>query len=543
MKALTKPRLFMFINNKWLFFSSIMIILLLCPIISIFLASLEFNFSIWNHLISTKLSIYISNTLILLLGVGCTSLLIGLSTAWIIAKNDFPFSKIIEWALILPLAIPAYIVAYCYTDFLEYSGPIQTLLRNIFNFQSSKDYVFPEIRSMGGAIFVMSFVLYPYIYLISKISFLSTPISLYELAKIHGKSTFFHAGLPMARPAIVAGLSLVLMETISDFGTVEFFAVETLTLGIFNLWLGMNDFAAASQVALFSFTFVFVLLGVELSARKRKQFYDTQIKSIKYLKNNLNKFQSFLAIIFCLIPIFFGFLIPVLILIEQCSSKLNEQNFLSLFEIATNTLIIATVSALIIVIISTFLAITTKYKTDKNFKYFATAAGVGYAFPGVMLALGTTYFFSSMQSFEFFNETNLIGTFVALIFAYVSRFNAIGYGAINAGILRVPNNLMDASLTLGYSFEKSLLKIIFPILKPSLLIAGILSFVDIAKELPVTLILRPFDFETLSTYVYQYAKDEMFEDSAFAALLIVIIGLIPIFILNKYVKPERFLNN
>ena len=543
MKALTKPRLFMFINNKWLFFSSIMIILLLCPIISIFLASLEFNFSIWNHLISTKLSIYISNTLILLLGVGCTSLLIGLSTAWIIAKNDFPFSKIIEWALILPLAIPAYIVAYCYTDFLEYSGPIQTLLRNIFNFQSSKDYVFPEIRSMGGAIFVMSFVLYPYIYLISKISFLSTPISLYELAKIHGKSTFFHAGLPMARPAIVAGLSLVLMETISDFGTVEFFAVETLTLGIFNLWLGMNDFAAASQVALFSFTFVFVLLGVELSARKRKQFYDTQIKSIKYLKNNLNKFQSFLAIIFCLIPIFFGFLIPVLILIEQCSSKLNEQNFLSLFEIATNTLIIATVSALIIVIISTFLAITTKYKTDKNFKYFATAAGVGYAFPGVMLALGTTYFFSSMQSFEFFGETNLIGTFVALIFAYVSRFNAIGYGAINAGILRVPNNLMDASLTLGYSFEKSLLKIIFPILKPSLLIAGILSFVDIAKELPVTLILRPFDFETLSTYVYQYAKDEMFEDSAFAALLIVIIGLIPIFILNKYVKPERFLNN
>tara|TARA_B100001996_G_C18670443_1_gene596534 strand:+ start:41 stop:1603 length:1563 start_codon:yes stop_codon:yes gene_type:complete len=520
-----------------------MIILLLCPIISIFLASLEFNFSIWNHLISTKLSIYISNTLILLLGVGCTSLLIGLSTAWIIAKNDFPFSKIIEWALILPLAIPAYIVAYCYTDFLEYSGPIQTLLRNIFNFQSSKDYVFPEIRSMGGAIFVMSFVLYPYIYLISKISFLSTPISLYELAKIHGKSTFFHAGLPMARPAIVAGLSLVLMETISDFGTVEFFAVETLTLGIFNLWLGMNDFAAASQVALFSFTFVFVLLGVELSARKRKQFYDTQIKSIKYLKNNLNKFQSFLAIIFCLIPIFFGFLIPVLILIEQCSSKLNEQNFLSLFEIATNTLIIATVSALIIVIISTFLAITTKYKTDKNFKYFATAAGVGYAFPGVMLALGTTYFFSSMQSFEFFNETNLIGTFVALIFAYVSRFNAIGYGAINAGILRVPNNLMDASLTLGYSFEKSLLKIIFPILKPSLLIAGILSFVDIAKELPVTLILRPFDFETLSTYVYQYAKDEMFEDSAFAALLIVIIGLIPIFILNKYVKPEKFLSN
>ncbi len=542
MKTLVKPRLFTLIKNKWLFFSSIIIVLLLCPIISIFLASLEFNFSIWNHLISTKLLIYISNTMILLLGVGCTSLIIGLSTAWVIAKNDFPFSKIIEWALILPLAIPAYIVAYCYTDFLEYGGPIQTLLRNTFSFQSSKDYFFPEIRSMGGAIFVMSFVLYPYIYLISKISFLSTPISLYELAKIHGKSTFFHAGLPMARPAIVAGLSLVLMETISDFGTVEFFAVETLTLGIFNLWIGMNDFAAASQVALFSFTFVFVLLGIELSARKRKQFYDSQIKSIKYFKNNLNKTESFFAIMFCLIPIVFGFLIPVIILIEQCSNKFFEQNFVSLFEIATNTLAVASISAIIIVIISTLLALTTKFKSGKSFKYFATTAGVGYAFPGVMLALGTTYFFSSIQSYEILNEINLIGTFFALIFAYVARFNAIGYGAINAGTLRIPANLMDASLTLGYKFEKSLFKIIFPILKPSLLIAGILAFVDIAKELPITLILRPFDFETLSTYVYQYAKDEMFEDSAFAALLIVLTGLIPIFILNKFVKPERFLN-
>ena len=202
------------------------------------------------------------------------SLFFGISTAWIIARYNFPFSKIFEWALILPLAIPAYIVAYCYTDLLDYSGFIQTLIRDIFKFKSSSEYFFPEIRSMGGAIFVMSFVLYPYIYLISKLSFLSTPISLYELAAIHGKSKFFQVALPMSRPAIVAGLSLVLMETISDFGTVEFFAVETLTLGIFNLWLGMNNLPAASQVALVSFTFIIVLLSVELIARKRQRFYD-----------------------------------------------------------------------------------------------------------------------------------------------------------------------------------------------------------------------------------------------------------------------------
>ena len=242
---LVKNQIVYFLNNKWLLFSFTLVFILLCPIISIFFSSLKIDLPTWKHLISTKIGLYTYNTLILLIGVGLTSLFIGLSSAWIIAKYNFPFSKLIEWALILPLAIPTYIVAYSYTDFLEYSGFVQTFVREIFLFENSKDYYFPEIRSMGGAIFVMSFVLYPYIYLISKIAFLSTPISLYDLAKMHGKSTFFNVALPMSRPAIVAGLSLVLMETISDFGTVEFFAVETLTLGIFNLWLGMNNLSAA----------------------------------------------------------------------------------------------------------------------------------------------------------------------------------------------------------------------------------------------------------------------------------------------------------
>ncbi len=531
-----------YFEQKWMILSLFIIFILLCPIFSIILSSLDFNFLIWKHLISTKLSIYIFNTLILLFGVGIVSLFFGISTAWIIASYNFPFSKIFEWALILPLAIPAYIVAYCYTDLLDYSGFIQTFIRDIFKFKSSSEYFFPEIRSMGGAIFVMSFVLYPYIYLISKLSFLSTPISLYELAAIHGKSKFFQVALPMSRPAIVAGLSLVLMETISDFGTVEFFAVETLTLGIFNLWLGMNNLAAASQVALVSFTFIIVLLSVELIARKRQRFYDSEIKNLKSFKLNLNFLQSIPVILFCLIPVFFGFLLPVIILIEQGASESNNSDLFVLINIGTNTLLIAGVSALIIVIISTILALTVRYKGNKALPLLATLAGSGYAFPGVILALGTTYFFGFSQNIIFLNEITFIGTFLALIFAYVSRFNAIGYGSINSGILRMPPNLMEASITLGHSYEKSIFKIIIPIIKPSLLIAGILSFVDIAKELPITLLLRPFNFETLSTYVYQYAKDEMFEDSSYAALLIVCVGLIPIFILNKIVKPEKFLN-
>ena len=212
-----------------------------------------------------------------MLGVGLTTFIIGVSLAWLICRYDFFMKNIIEWALLLPLALPSYIVAYCYTDFLEYSGFLQTVLRNILGFNSPNEYYFPEIRSLGGAIFVISFVLYPYVYLITKVAFKSTPASLLELAEINGKKPFYSVALPLARPAIIAGLSLVLMETISDFGTVDFFAVETITLGIFNLWLGMNNLAAASQLAMVGFTFILVLFALELSARKKQRFNDTKI--------------------------------------------------------------------------------------------------------------------------------------------------------------------------------------------------------------------------------------------------------------------------
>ena len=331
------------------------------------------------------------------------------------------------------------------------------------------------------------------------------------------------------------------METISDFGTVEFFAVETLTLGIFNLWLGMNNLAAASQVALVSFSFIFILLGIELTARKKQKFHDTETKNLKSFRVKLTLTKNIFLIIYCFIPIFFGFLLPVMILIEQSSTNFNFSKIINLLEIGTNTLLISGISAFIVVFISTILAITVKFKGTKKLPFLATAAGSGYAFPGIMLALGTTYFFSFLQNLQFLNNLILIGTFSALIFAYVSRFNAVGYGSINSGVLRVSPSLLEASITLGNSFEKSIFKIVLPIIKPSMLVAGILTFVDIAKELPITLVLRPFNFETLSTFVYQYAKDEMFEDSALAALSIIIVGLIPIIILNKFVKPEKFL--
>ena len=530
--------------NFWKNISYILIILLLTPIVMLILSSFQNNMDTWLHLFDTKLSIYFYNTLSLILGVGILSITIGVSCAWILAKYKFFLSNIVEWALLLPAAIPAYIVAYCYTDFLEYGGIIQTALREIFNWQSAKEYFFPEIRSMTGAILILSFALYPYIYFITKVAFTSTPKNLFNVAKIHGKSEFLYVALPMARPAIIAGLSLVLMETISDFGTVEFLAVETVTLGIFNLWLGMNNLSAASQLSFLAFTFIVVLLGVELSARKNQKFNNPQASSFEKKIEEISYTKSLLLFFICLLPILFGFIIPVLILINLSMQSFYQSNFYYFIDISLNSISISLFGAFLTILFSFIVVVAVKYHGGKKFSFFATIAGSGYAFPGVILALGTTFFLSFIQNninelFLNFNlnwNLTLIGTFTALLYTYICRFNAIGIGYINSGIQRVSPNLLEAGMLQGVSFDKSLFKIIFPLIRPSILTGFLIVFVDIFKELPVTLLLRPFNFETLATYVYQYAKEEMLEQCALAALLIILIGTIPVFILNKTIN-------
>ena len=530
--------------NFWKNSSYILIILFLTPILLLSLSSFQNNVDTWMHLFDTKLSIYLYNTFFLIFGVGILSIIIGVSCAWIVAKHKFFLSNFVEWALLLPAAIPAYIVAYCYTDFLEYGGIIQTSLREIFNWQSSKEYFFPEIRSMGGAILILSFALYPYIYFITKVAFSSTPKNLFNVAKIHGKSQFLYVALPLARPAMIAGLSLVLMETISDFGTVEFLAVETVTLGIFNLWLGMNNFSAASQLSFFAVTFIVVLLGIELSARKNQKFNNPQASGFDKKIEEISLIKSLILFFICLLPILIGFLIPVLILINLSMQSFNQNDFYSFFEIALNSISVSFFGAFLTILFSFIIVVAVKYHGSKNFTFLATLAGSGYAFPGVILALATTFFLSFVQNnmndlFIYFNldwNLTLIGTFTALLYTYICRFNAIGVGYINSGIQRVSPNLLEAARLQGVSFEKSLFKIIFPIIRPSILTGFLIVFVDIFKELPVTLLLRPFNFETLATYVYQYAKEEMLEQCALAALLITLIGTIPVFILNKTIN-------
>ena len=297
-------------NNSSIF-ASLIALLIIAPVFAVFYSAFLGDTSLWPHLFSTVLPRYISNTIILMLGVGLLSTLLGVSTAWVVTRYEFFGKNFFQWALLLPAAVPAYIIAYTYTDFLEYAGPVQKILREFFNFQNSNEYWFPEIRSMEGAIFVMSFVLYPYVYMTTRASFLTVPVSFFQTSLIYGRSSFFSVALPLARPGIIAGVALVLMETISDFGTVEYFALETLTLGVFNVWLGMNSLSGASQISSVLFVFVVVLLTIEYLARRRQRYHEKSSGQNMVESKSSSKFQKIVCFFICLIPIIIGFVIAI----------------------------------------------------------------------------------------------------------------------------------------------------------------------------------------------------------------------------------------
>ena len=531
--------------NFWLVSFWILGLIILAPIFSVFFTSLGKSHGLWQHLIENVLLNYISNTLILMIGVSILVTILGVSTAWIVSRFLFFGSKYFELLLLLPAACPAYLIAYVYTDFFDYSGIIQVTLRSVLEFDSAKDYWFPEIRSLGGAIFIMSFVLYPYVYILSRVSFLKCPPSLLEVAELHNKNSFLSVGFPLARPAIIAGVALVCMEVISDFGTVEFFTVNTLTLAIFNVWIGMNNLAAAAQIAIISFIFIIALISIELRSRSNRKFFDTSQRQASLKKYSLRPTQQLACFLICLIPVFIGFILPISLLIFQ-SFKVSFSNDLkNILNIVSNSLLCSFLGAILIIFCSSFIAFVSFYKGNRITKTFATLLATGYAFPGIVLAIGVLVvagkfdkIYSSIleNTFNIPSSGMVSGTLAVLLFAYLVRFNAIGYGAIYSGISQIPENLMEASYTLGKSFSSSVYSIIIPLMKTSFLAGGILAFVDIMKELPMTLLLRPFNFETLATYSYQFAHDELFEQAALPALIIIIVGLIPIIFMNRVIQ-------
>ena len=358
--------------NFWSISTFILAATLIGPFAALIILSTGDSGGLWEHLLSTVVPRYTVNTLFLMAGVGFFSLLFGISTAWIIARFKFLGSRILDWSLLLPCTVPSYIIAYTYTDLLEYAGPVQSLLRNTFGWSSAQDYWFPEIRSMGGAIFVMSSVLFPYIYLLARTSFRETSRSYFELTKLHRPSRKVFIDITLARPAIIAGLSLVLMEVLSDFGTVEFFAVETITLGIFNVWLGMNNLVAASQIAGLAFIFIISLILIERWARIRQRYSDTT-KSKDIIKPiSLPKSQQILCIVVCCIPILLGFIIPISVLLNFIIKGFSIVDFENLKAALFNSLILSITVAIIVIMTSWTMVITIAYKRQRILGIFST---------------------------------------------------------------------------------------------------------------------------------------------------------------------------
>ena len=523
--------------------SSVFVIalVLFAPILALLALSFGDSDGLWSHLLDTVLLRYVETTLALMVGVSALTLFFGVTTAWIVAAYRFRFSRILDVIILLPISCPAYLVAYAYTDFFEYAGPVQGLLRDLFGWQSARDYYFPEIRSLGGAIFVLSSVLYPYVYLLSRTAFREIPKSFYDVSSIYRRNVFWTICLPLARPAIAAGLALVGMEVVSDFGTVEFFSLQTLTLGIFNVWIGMNNITAAAQIASFTFIFVILLLLTELYSRSQKRFNDTSSRQRAQQAKVLIGGPAALCILLCLLPVLFGFFIPTSILLWNVLKSLNIIVIEDVLQVFLNTVFIASSGAVLIVLASVLVACTAQMQGGKVLKLAGNISAMGYAFPGTMLAIGVLVcvgqfdrLLAALLSPQ--GGVYLSGTIGALLFGYLVRFQAVSYGSIVAGLTKISPNLILCSRTLGLNVQSTMRRVTMPLIRNAIIAGGILAFVDIMKELPMTLLLRPFDFETLATYTYQYAHDELMEQAALPALLIVLVGLVPVVFLNKLLR-------
>ena len=515
--------------------------LLASPVMSIAIVASGNTSQLFNHLFQTVLPRYIINTLMLMVGVGIIAGIIGVLTAWLVCRYNFWGRRIFDFLLVLPAAIPAYIIAYAYTDFLEYSGPVQSGLRAIFGWQNAQHYWFFDIRSLGGAMVMMGLVLYPYVYLMVRTALRHTSSGFCEVGMLSGRGVFSLIALPLVRPAIVAGLAVVLMEVISDFGTVDYFAVETLTLGIFNVWIGMGSIEAAAQLALLAFFLIGLLLCAELLARRRGGVSNASSGRLGVPAVTPSPIMNIICILICALPIGFGFVLPALILISHISADAIDALHIPYAKLILHSLMLAFLAACLVMAVGFLLLAFSRLGQGKMAKILSGISIMGYAFPGTILAIGVLFVSGMLDDlFDILSiDIFVTGSLITLLFGLLVRFLAVGFGSLNTAIEKMPPFMMESGQMLGHSFGSILRQIILPQLKLPLLVGAMLVFVDVMKELPLTLLLRPFAFETFATISYEYAKDEMIEVAALPALFIIIVGVVPVFVANYMLRSDR----
>ncbi len=520
------------------------------PILAVFAYIFVPAPEVWHHLVNTVLSDYLINTAWLTLGVAFGVLLLGIPTAWLNSMCDFPGRALFEWALLLPLAMPAYIIAYTYTGMLDFAGPVQSMFRELTGLGYG-DYWFPEIRSLGGAVMMLSLVLFPYVYLLARAAFLEQSYGVLEVSRTLGCNSwqsFYLVALPLARPAIITGLSLALMETLADFGTVQYFGISTFTTGIYRTWFGLGNSAAAAQLAAVLMSFVFVLILLERWSRRKLRYHNTSNKQALIPKYKLTGRKAWLATLVCTLPLLLGFLVPVAQLawwsVTTAETGFNA-DFIALIR---HSLLLAAMAAFFALILALILGYGNRVNNDPTTRIASRIAAMGYAIPGTVIAIGVlipfTWLDSQINTLSkslFGTSPGLLlgGTIFTLLFAYNVRFLAVSLQSVEAGLGKIKPTIDDAGRSLGLSAMGVLHKLHLPLMKGTLLTALLLVFVDVLKELPATLILRPFDFNTLAVRAYEMASDERLADAGLPSIMIVAAGIIPVILLSRSISRAR----
>ncbi|WNC74264.1 iron ABC transporter permease [Thalassotalea psychrophila] len=535
--------------SSWSLSSWTVAAILILPLIFLINESLVPDKEVFEHLLNTVLTDYVINTVVLILAVVVISLLIGVPLAYLLANFSFPGAKFFNWGLLLPLAMPSYLMAYIYTDWLEYAGPVQRMLRTAFSWQSKSDYYFFDIRSLAGAAVVLSFVLFPYVFLIVKTAFKEQSISFLQAGKMLGKTpwqVFSKISLPLARPALAIAASLVAMETLADFAAVKYFAVNTLTTAVYDTWLGYGSLTAAAKISVIMLLMIFLFISLErISRRKQRTFSASSSTEIQTVK--LQGKKAWFAFSASFIVLFFAFILPVIYLANM-AWKYREQAINSdFFSYGFNSLTLAISVSFICLMLGLVIVVFKRFHQGMLASLPLKISSSGYAMPGTVLAIAVllplTFIDHGLNDFLIAQGKApigliLTGTLFAISFAYVIRFVAVAIGALESSYERISPSIDNASIMLGNNRLITLIKVHLPLIKRGGLTAMLLVFIESMKELPAALLLRPFNYETLATYVFQYVSDEQLELASMAAISIVLAGLIPIILLNRTMESK-----
>ncbi|WP_323914927.1 ABC transporter permease [Aeromonas veronii] len=532
-------------NFGWMTGSWATALLLGLPVIALLFSAFSAEGELFRHLADTVLLDYLGNTLGLVVGVVLLSLLFGVPTAWLVAMCQVPGRRALQWALMLPMAMPSYIVAYVYTDLLDYSGPLQAGLRALFGWNSPADYWFPAIRSLGGAAWVLALVLFPYVYLLTRASFLEQSVSLIHSSRLLGCTpwqSFRRLSLPLARPAIMVAVSLVAMETLADFATVHFFAINTLTTAVYDTWLGYGSLATAAKLSCLMLLAVVLLIALERRSRSRQQVFQKSMGHEQPLRYPLKGIGRWLAGLWCWGLVLAGFGLPFVILLDYGVRYFALSWTPEFVRFAGNSLLISALTALLAMWIALLLGFFRRLDGGIKSLLPLRIAAMGYAMPGTVLAIGvlvplTALDFAINDLAEWLGRQGpgllLTGTITAIVFGYLVRFVAIAIGSVESSMGKISPSLDMAARSLGQGDGGMLRRVHLPLVRRGLFAGAMLVFIESMKELPAALLLRPFNFDTLATHVYQFVSDEMLERGALGAIVIVLVGLLPLIWVNR----------